>query len=218
MRVNLPVTQHEIIYPDHYRLITTTDLQGNITFANDDFVQVSGFKREELLGQAHNLIRHPDMPPAAFADMWKTIQSGRSWKGLVKNRCKNGDHYWVDAYVTPIFQAGQLIEYQSVRVQPDSAAKKRAGAYYQALRQEPARRLSQAGAVFSWQRRVLLTVLLAPLLLAGLCFGFGQSLLAGLSLGIGMFSGMLAWGVLRPFRQLSILAQQRTGHPVLTYL
>ncbi|MFE8069924.1 PAS domain-containing methyl-accepting chemotaxis protein [Marinobacteraceae bacterium S3BR75-40.1] len=118
MRRNEPVTQKERTYPDHYNLITTTDLRGKITFVNDEFAEVAGFKPEELIGQPHNIIRHPDMPRGAFEDLWRTIKSGRSWKGIVKNRCKNGDHYWVDAYVTPIMHDGKVVQYQSVRVMP----------------------------------------------------------------------------------------------------
>ncbi len=83
------------------------------------FIKISGFTEEELLGQPHNIVRHPDMPPAAFEHMWSTLKSGRSWMGLVKNRCKNGDHYWVSAYVTPIAKNGSIVEYQLVRTKPE---------------------------------------------------------------------------------------------------
>ena len=95
MRNNQPVTQHEQHYPAEQALISTTDLQSHITDANDHFCAIAGFSREELVGQPHNLVRHPDMPTEAFADMWRTLKAGRSWMGLVKNRCKSGDHYWV---------------------------------------------------------------------------------------------------------------------------
>lgn len=118
MRVNEPVTQKEQIYPEHYHLITTTDLRGKITAANEEFAEVAGYSLEELVGQPHNLIRHPDMPPGAFENLWETIRAGESWRGIVKNRCKNGDHYWVDAFVTPIRKNGEIVEFQSVRTRP----------------------------------------------------------------------------------------------------
>lgn len=119
MRQNLPVTQHERTFPAGQKLISTTDLKGTITYANDAFVAISGFSREELLGQHHNIVRHPDMPPAAFKTMWQYLQQGKPWMGLVKNRCKNGDFYWVHAYVTPISEMGKVVGYESVRVAPD---------------------------------------------------------------------------------------------------
>ena len=106
MRNNQPVTQREVDYSPNIRIISTTDLQGNITFINHDFVQISGFTEKELVGSPHNIVRHPDMPPAAYEDLWQTVKSGNTWRALVKNRCKNGDHYWVDAYVMPIVQNG----------------------------------------------------------------------------------------------------------------
>ncbi len=118
MRSNLPVTQNEYILPDDATLMSVTDTQSHITYANAAFVQASGYKTEELLGQPHNVVRHPDMPSQAFADLWKTIQSGRSWTALVKNRRKNGDYYWVRANVTPIVRNGQLTGYMSVRTKP----------------------------------------------------------------------------------------------------
>ncbi|PSF13373.1 chemotaxis protein [Marinobacter fuscus] len=115
MRKNLPVTQRECPVPEGMRLISTTTLKGVITHCNDDFEVISGYTRPELIGQAHNLIRHPDMPPAVFADMWAYLKAGKSWMGVVKNRCKNGDHYWVSAYVTPILENNQMVGFESVR-------------------------------------------------------------------------------------------------------
>ena len=102
MRRNLPVTQQEYVYPEGSTLVSMTDLRGRITYCNPAFVEVSGYEFDELVGQPHNLIRHPDMPSEAFRDMWQTVKSGRPWTAMVKNRCKNGDHYWVNANVTPI--------------------------------------------------------------------------------------------------------------------
>ncbi|ODV40630.1 chemotaxis protein [Cupriavidus sp. UYMMa02A] len=115
MRNNQPVTHNEYkLSPDDY-LISRTDQKGRITFANRTFIEASGFSAEELLGAAHNLVRHPDMPPEAFADLWQNIQAGRSWVGVVKNRRKNGDYYWVSATVTPTHIDGRLAGYTSVR-------------------------------------------------------------------------------------------------------
>ncbi|RFA31141.1 hypothetical protein CAI21_00305 [Alkalilimnicola ehrlichii] len=118
MRKNLPVTGQERLYSPNIRLISTTDLHGTITHVNDAFCEVAGYGRHELLGQPHNIIRHPDMPSAAFAAMWTALQAGRPWIGMVKNRCKNGDHYWVSAYVSPIYENGRCIGYESVRTCP----------------------------------------------------------------------------------------------------
>mgnify|MGYP006146009379 CR=1 FL=1 len=135
MRQNLPVTQRERTFPANERLISTTDLNSNITYCNDAFVEISGFTREELLGQPHNLVRHPDMPPGVFAHMWETIKQGKPWMGVVKNRAKNGDYYWVSAYVTPIYENGRVAGYESVRSLPDEAQKRRAEKLYARLRE-----------------------------------------------------------------------------------
>lgn len=134
MRNNLPITQREYAFPDQQRLISTTDLKGQITYCNDIFAQVSGFERSELIGAPHNLIRHPDVPAAAFAHMWATLKDGRPWMGIVKNRRKNGDHYWVNAYVTPILDMQrQVTGYESVRTKPTPEQIKRAEALYSRL-------------------------------------------------------------------------------------
>lgn len=109
------VSQHEYPLDDDTTLMSTTDLQSYITHANDTFVQVSGYRLNELLGQPHNLVRHPDMPKAAFADMWYTLQQGEPWSGIVKNRRKNGDHYWVRANAVPMIRNGKMTGYMSIR-------------------------------------------------------------------------------------------------------
>ncbi len=118
MKINLPVTQTEKSYPKGKYLVSKTDLKGVITYANEDFVELSGFSNEELIGKSHNLVRHPDMPPQAFEDLWKTVKEGRPWRGIVKNRTKNGDYYWVDAFVVPVRKNDQTLGYMSVRSEP----------------------------------------------------------------------------------------------------
>ena len=120
MKINLPVTGRNVDFAPDANILSTTDLTSAITYANKDFIDVSGYSREELLGAPHNLLRHPDMPAAAFAHMWQTLKGGRSWMGMVKNRCKNGDHYWVSAYASPVMRNGVTVEYQSVRTKPDA--------------------------------------------------------------------------------------------------
>jgi aerotaxis receptor len=136
MRQNLPVTRTERTFQDSQKLISATDLKGKITHCNDAFVNISGYTREELIGQPHNLVRHPDMPAAAFANMWEHLKKGRPWMGLVKNRCKNGDYYWVNAYVTPVTERGEVVGYESVRSCPTSEQKQRAERLYQRINQK----------------------------------------------------------------------------------
>lgn len=107
MRNNQPVTLREVELDNEAIILSTTDLKGRIKYVNQDFCNIAGFREEELVHEPHNLIRHPDMPPAAFKMLWSRIREGRPWMGLVKNRCKNGDYYWVDAYVTPMYEIGR---------------------------------------------------------------------------------------------------------------
>ena len=118
MKINLPVTQMEVPFPKGRYIVSRTDLKGAMTYANDTFVQLSGFTRDELIGKNHNAVRHPDMLPGAFAWLWDTIKEGRPWRGIVKNRCKNGDFYWVDALVVPVLKNNQTVGYMSVRTEP----------------------------------------------------------------------------------------------------
>lgn len=112
------VTQREIDYPDGDIFVTKTDTRGIITYANDTFVEISGYSRNELIGKSHNIVRHPDMPKWAFADLWSTIKGGHPWRGVVKNRAKNGDHYWVRATVSPIVMNNDVVGYMSLRRKP----------------------------------------------------------------------------------------------------
>lgn len=118
MKINEPVTNREVKLRDGQELVSKTDLKGTITYANPAFTEISGFNHSELIGKNHNLVRHPDMPPAAFKNLWDTLKLGRPWSNLVKNRCKNGDYYWVRANVTPIYKNGEIVEYMSVRTRP----------------------------------------------------------------------------------------------------
>ena len=119
MKINMPVTDKEVLMKKSEILVTRTDLKGRITYVNDAFVAISGFTREELIGSSHNIVRHPDMPTAAFDDLWTTIKQGKPWSAPVKNRTKSGDYYWVEANVVPIYQNGVLHEYLSARYAPN---------------------------------------------------------------------------------------------------
>ncbi len=139
MRTNLPITQREYAFPAGQAPVSTTDLQGRILYCNPAFIEVSGYTREELLGQPHNMIRHPDMPEEAFRDMWQTIESGQPWSGLVKNRRKNGDHYWVMANVTPLLDGDRPVGYMSVRTLPDRQQVSEAETLYARMREAASR-------------------------------------------------------------------------------
>ena len=118
MRTNLPVTQNEYQFPESETLLSTTDISSHITYANAAFIRTSGYDTEQLMGQPHNMVRHPDMPTQAFADMWHSLKAGQSWRALVKNRRQNGDHYWVVANAAPMRRNGQVTGYLSVRTKP----------------------------------------------------------------------------------------------------
>ena len=134
MRNNGPVTQREYLLPAGTTLVSTTDLQSHITYCNPAFVEVSGYDREELIGQPHNIVRHGDMPAEAFRDMWETLKANEPWTALVKNRRKNGDHYWVRANVTPVLERGQVAGYMSVLTVPSRPEVAAAEALYRSMR------------------------------------------------------------------------------------
>src|SRR5690606_36446753 len=133
MRKNFPVTQVETrVRADQY-LISKTDKKGRIVYTNPSFIDISGFTQDELIGKPHNLIRHPDMPPAVFQDMWDTLHAGKPWTGVVKNRRKDGGYYWVLANVTPIVENDEITGYASVRIRPSRDQIDEAEALYQSI-------------------------------------------------------------------------------------
>jgi aerotaxis receptor len=134
MRTNLPVTSVETLLPEGKFIYSRTDLKGVIAEANQEFADISGFTREELVGQPHNVVRHPDMPPEAFADMWRDLKAGLPWRGLVKNRRRDGGFYWVIANASPVRENGRVTGYQSVRARPAREEIQAAEAAYQRLR------------------------------------------------------------------------------------
>ncbi|MFL1491238.1 methyl-accepting chemotaxis protein [Pseudomonas sp. O64] len=113
--------------------MSTTDARGVITYCNDAFVDISGFNKADLIGAPQNIVRHPDVPSAVFAHMWGALKKGKPWMGIVKNRSRNGDHYWVNAYVTPIFECSEVVGYESVRVKPTADQIRRAEILYKRI-------------------------------------------------------------------------------------
>jgi aerotaxis receptor len=134
MRSNMPVTNVEYVLKDTETVVSKTDLHGNITYVNQDFINISGFSEEELLGAPQNIVRHPDMPVEAFADFWRTLKDGKAWTGLVKNRCKNGDYYWVEANAAPIIENRQVVGYASIRTKPSREQVQAAEGAYRAIK------------------------------------------------------------------------------------
>ena len=151
-------------------IISTTTLKGVITSVNDDFIRIAGFSEEELIGQAHNIVRHPDMPQLAFKDLWNVCDEHRPWMGLVKNRCANGDHYYVDAYVTPIYDGNEVTGFQSVRVKPDRDVVKRAEEIYKNVRENKSnflQKLNPAHLSFRFKAGVTAVLVALPALAGG---------------------------------------------------
>lgn len=142
MRVNLPVTDEEFVLRDGAVIVSNTDPKGRITYVNPDFLEASGFTEAELLGKAHNIVRHPDMPEEAFADLWATLEAGKPWTGVVKNRRKNGGFYWVLANVTAIRKDGVVTGFMSVRTRPSRELVAACDAIYRRFREKNARGLA----------------------------------------------------------------------------
>ncbi|WXL26135.1 PAS domain-containing methyl-accepting chemotaxis protein [Ectopseudomonas mendocina] len=216
MKNNLPVSQREVDVRENANILSTTDLKGALTYANEDFIDISGFTLPELIGRNHNIVRHPDMPPSAFKHMWSTLKDNRSWMGLVKNRCKNGDHYWVSAYVTPVIHDGKTVEYQSVRSRTTPTRIARAEWLYSQLR-EGRTPWQICPAKFNLATR-LSALVCAPVMLCAGLLGATSSLpwlSAGLA-GIGL-SALLSGGIhllLRPLTTLAAQAREISHNPL----
>nr|WP_219406138.1 PAS domain-containing methyl-accepting chemotaxis protein [Pseudomonas sp. Colony2] len=213
MKINLPVTGRNVDFAPDANILSTTDLTSAITYANQDFIDISGYTREELLGTPHNLLRHPDMPAAAFAHMWQVLKSGRSWMGMVKNRCKNGDHYWVSAYATPVTRDGVTVEYQSVRTKPDARRVHRAERAYARLRAGTRRARPVVGMTFKLSAWVLGACATTWALGLGLApYSLTWQLLAGTAACAVGVAGV--HGLLRPLAQLNQRARLIADNPL----
>ncbi|MGC9159486.1 MAG: methyl-accepting chemotaxis protein [Terracidiphilus sp.] len=135
MAVPVNVTNIETVLPENAFIFSRTDLKGKIVEANEVFANISGYKVEEMIGRPHNLVRHPDMPKEAFADMWKSLKAGRPWQGVVKNRRKDGGYYWVIANISPVREGGRIVGYQSLRHKPSRAQIAAAEGVYRRIRE-----------------------------------------------------------------------------------
>ncbi|KVV05793.1 MULTISPECIES: methyl-accepting chemotaxis protein [Pseudomonas] len=217
MRNNQPITQRERTFPAQQRLISTTDAKGVITYCNDAFVEISGFSREELMRAPHNLVRHPDVPPAVFDHMWTTLKKGLPWMGIVKNRCKTGDHYWVNAYVTPVFDGERVVGYESVRVKPTAEQVRRAEALYSRINRGKAaipQRDKWLPVLQDWLPFILVSQL-SFMIGALLTSSWGFALAAVLSIPLGLLG--LTWQQ-RGIKRLLRLAEQTTSDPLIAQM
>ncbi|MBI1194411.1 MAG: PAS domain-containing protein [Gammaproteobacteria bacterium] len=220
MKKNLPVTDVEREYGGTANILSTTDLKGAISYFNDDFLDICGFSPDELLHKNHNVVRHPDMPPEAFEDLWTTLKDGKSWMGIVKNRCKNGDHYWVDAYVTPIRNKGKTIEYQSVRRKPEREHVQRAEkAYKQLLEGKVPHEIRPAK--LGLAHKILLAInasLFVGVSLAFVLFDIGAATAITMFLASASLASAASFFALRPLTQAITAARNITDNPIARHI
>lgn len=217
MRENTPVTNTEQPVAAGANILSTTDKRGRIKHVNQDFIEICGFTEAELQDQNHNMVRHPDVPPAVFKTMWDNFKQQRPWMGVVKNRCKNGDFYWVDAFATPIVQDGQTDEIQSVRRQASARYIARAKRAYAWLQQP--RPLHRFKSWLSFPARFTLLTLI-PLLATTLTIAVSDSGLPALAVLV-LSSAIAVIGLhwcYRPLAQAVAQAREITQDPVARYV
>ncbi|NIY47723.1 PAS domain-containing methyl-accepting chemotaxis protein [Cedecea colo] len=216
MSARATVTQQEYLLKDDTTLMSTTDLQSYMTHANDSFVQVSGYELHELTGTPHNLVRHPDMPKAAFADMWFTLQQGEPWTGIIKNRRKNGDHYWVRANAIPVVRKGKTTGYMSIRTNATPEEVAAVEPLYKALNEGRANRRLFKGLVLRknwfgklptislrWRIRTMMAGLFAVLMIAAVTMGQSTLQLLISALATALVCGLLEWQIARPLENVA---------------
>ncbi|MEP9207656.1 methyl-accepting chemotaxis protein [Enterobacter roggenkampii] len=210
------VTQNEYPLDDDTTLMSTTDVHSYITHANDTFVQVSGYQLDELTGQPHNMVRHPDMPKAAFADMWYTLQQGEPWSGIVKNRRKNGDHYWVRANAVPMVRRGQVTGYMSIRTRATAEEIAAVEPLYRALNDGRCKKRIHKGLVVGkgwlgklpamplrWRVRSVMAVLFAGLAATLAATSAGWLLLAAAAVVMLMGTLLFEQQIVRPIENVA---------------
>ncbi|MGY8871844.1 MAG: methyl-accepting chemotaxis protein [Pseudomonadales bacterium] len=193
-------------FSNDVRLISTTDLRGNIIYANPEFCEVSGYSSEELIGQPHSMVRHSDMPPAAFADLWAHLKSDQPWMGMVKNLCKNKEYYWVQAYVMPLFDInGKKIGYQSVRTRPTDKMIAHAESVYAKINNNPNIKIQRTNTA---NKLTIITSILAALLVithfSPIAAFLQHSLIIVFAL---MLVASIVW-LTTPFRKVSSFADE----------
>ena len=214
MKNNQPVTNNEVSLSASMVITSTTDVKGATTYINQDFLTISGFSRDELIGKNHNVVRHPSMPSAAFEDLWTTVQAGQPWMGLVKNRCKSGDFYWVDAFVTPVKKNGEITGYESTRVKPLKILTERAEGLYKKIKTGKKLRLKSIG----FMPQQVLTGVVFQAVLFSVLAGMGA---LSLPFALAAFVGFsLAWaGVtyyqMRDFQKLLKRSKNVVNNPIM---
>ncbi len=217
MKKNFPITGVEHDYNEDMEIISTTETTGVIIGINDDFKKIAGFADDELLGKSHNVVRHPDMPQAAFADLWGTLKEGKHWMGIVKNRCKNGDHYWVDGYVTPIEENGEITSYESVRVKPARELVERAEYLYERINAGKAAKLPGLNLSFKQQIFYGASLLSALALSAPVVFGFRNFLPLVAMLPVLIFcSWLLANRITKPLTDAANSTKDIVDNPLMS--
>ncbi|HCB1765240.1 MULTISPECIES: PAS domain-containing methyl-accepting chemotaxis protein [Citrobacter] len=210
------VSQQNTPLDDDITLMSTTDLQSYITHANDTFVQVSGYQLNELLDKPHNLVRHPDMPKAAFADMWYTLKQGEPWSGIVKNRRKNGDHYWVRANAVPMVREGRVTGYMSIRTRATDEEIAAVEPLYKALNEGRCNRRIHKGLVvrkgwlgklpalpIRWRVRSIMAIMFIVLAAALQQMGAEWPLLLISALVMMLGTAIFEWQIVRPIENVA---------------
>ncbi|MGS2691542.1 MULTISPECIES: methyl-accepting chemotaxis protein [Citrobacter] len=210
------VSQQNTPLDDDITLMSTTDLQSYITHANDTFVQVSGYQLNELLDKPHNLVRHPDMPKAAFADMWYTLKQGEPWSGIVKNRRKNGDHYWVRANAVPMVREGRVTGYMSIRTRATDEEIAAVEPLYKALNEGRCNRRIHKGLVvrkgwlgklpalpIRWRVRSVMAIMFIVLAAALQQMGAEWPLLLISALVMMLGTAIFEWQIVRPIENVA---------------
>ncbi len=225
MRQNLPITNVETLLPEGEFIYSRTDLKGQIVEANEAFAKISAFRREDMIGQPHNMVRHPDMPPEAFADMWRDLKAGRPWRGLVKNRRSDGGYYWVVANASPVREQGRIVGFQSVRSRPSREEVAAAETAYRRIREGDRSIRIEHGRVVPARRSLLARFNAAPTQLGGTALlllvmaivtaashAYPSELLSRITLGVDAIAGLWALYFLTVFfpRLLADMRNLRT--------
>lgn len=209
----------ERILDKESNILSLTTPDSTITYVNEELESISGFGSEELLHHYHNIIRHPDMPKAAFADMWQHLQDKQSWMGVVKNRCKDGSYYWVDAYASPVVADDKIIEFQSVRRAPSAAVKQRAETLYKTLNDsaDPSKKLPKKP-LFSFSMRCLLALVAYFLITSALSSQFQGGLVLALNSACFVLLLALLWWFYQPLNVAIQRAKQVSDSHLAAYV